>query len=156
MWPSAQGADTARARNARLALTASPDWGRAAQGGARCVGPGSMPFVSPVNLNYNSVTTNMELPVFSWDDDKNASNLAKHGVSFEAAKLVFDDPLHISRQDRIENGEQRWQTIGLVANCVLLLVAHTWVDEDDGTEHIRIVSARRATKIERKVYEQST
>jgi uncharacterized DUF497 family protein len=39
----------------------------------------------------------MELPVFSWDDDKNASDLAKHGVSFEAAKLVFDDPLHISR-----------------------------------------------------------
>ena len=61
-----------------------------------------------------------------------------------------------SRQDRIENGEQRWQTIGLVADCVLLLVAHTWVDEDDGTEHIRVVSARRATKIERKVYEQST
>jgi uncharacterized protein len=122
--------------------------------------PGSMSlvltFASQIDLNYNSVTTNMELPVFSWDDDKNASNLAKHGVSFEVAKLVFDDPLHISRQDRIENGEQRWQTIGLVADCVLLLVAHTWVDEDDGTEHIRIVSARRATKIERKVYEQGT
>jgi uncharacterized protein len=122
--------------------------------------PGSMSFAlqlaSQIDLNYNSVTTKMELPVFSSDDDKNASNLAKHGVSFEAAKLVFDDPLHISRQDRIENGEQRWQTIGLVAGCVLLLVAHTWVDDDDGTEHIRIVSARRATKIERKVYEQGT
>ena len=47
----------------------------------------------------------MGLPLFSWDDDKNASNLAKHSVSFEAAKLVFDDPLHLSRQDRIENGE---------------------------------------------------
>jgi uncharacterized protein len=115
-----------------------------------------MLLVSSINLNYNSVATNMELLVFSWDDDKNASNLAKHGVSFEAAKLVFDDPLHISRQDRVENGEQRWQTIGLMADCVLLLVAHTWVDEDDGTEHIRIVSARRATKIERKVYEQDT
>jgi uncharacterized protein len=115
-----------------------------------------MPFARSINLNYNKVTTNMELPVFSWDDDKNASNLAQHGVSFEAAKLVFDDPLHLSRQDRIENGEQRWQTIGLVVDCLLLLVAHTWVDEDDGTEHIRIVSARRATKIERKVYEQGT
>ena len=46
--------------------------------------------------------------------------------------------------------------IGLVADCVLLLVAHTWVDEDNGTEPIRIVSARRRAKIERKVYEQST
>ena len=98
----------------------------------------------------------MGLPVFSWDNDKNASNLAKHGVSFEAAKLVFDDPLHVSRQDRTENGEQRWQTIGLVADCVLLLVAHIWVDEGNGTEPIRIVSARRRAKIERKVYEQST
>jgi uncharacterized protein len=120
------------------------------------VGPGSKPFAGLININYNNVTTNMKLPLFSWDDDKNASNLAKHGVSFEAAKLVFDDPLHISRQDRVENGEQRWQMIGVVADCVLLLVAHTWLDEDDGTEHIRIVSARRATKIERKVYEQST
>jgi uncharacterized protein len=94
--------------------------------------------------------------VFAWDDDKNASNLAKHGVSFEAAQRVFDDPLHLSRQDRSENGEPRWQTIGLVADCVLLLVAHTWMDQDDGTEHIRIISARRATKIERKVYEKGT
>ncbi len=98
----------------------------------------------------------MKLPLFSWDDDKNASNLAKHGISFEAAKRVFDDPLHLSRQDRIENGEQRWQTMGLVAGSVVLLVAHTWFDEDDGTEHIRIVSARRATRVERKTYEQST
>ena len=98
----------------------------------------------------------MKLPLFSWDNGKNASNLVKHGISFEAAKLVFDDPMHLSRQDRIENGEQRWQTMGLVAGSVVLLVAHTWFDEEDGTEHIRIVSARRATKVERKTYEQST
>ena len=94
--------------------------------------------------------------MFSWDDSKSAINLAKHGVSFEAAKLVFDDPLHVIRQDRVENGEQRWQTIGQVADCALLLVPHTWFDDDDGTEHIRIISARRATKVERKVYEQGT
>lgn len=94
--------------------------------------------------------------VFSWDGNKSTSNLAKHGVSFETAKLVFDDPLHVSRQDRVENGESRWQTIGRVADCVLLLVAHTWFDDDDGTECIRIISARCATKIERKVYEQGT
>lgn len=94
--------------------------------------------------------------MFSWDNNKGIGNLAKHGVSFEAAKLVLDDPLHVSRQDRVENGQQRWQTIGLVADCVLLLAAHTWFDEDDGAEHIRIISARRATKIERKIYEQGT
>lgn len=92
--------------------------------------------------------------MFSWDEAKNASNRRKHGISFEAAQLVFSDPLHLSRQDRIENGEQRWQTIGLVGNVVLILVAHTWHDTEDGSEHIRIISARRATTLERNVYEQ--
>jgi uncharacterized DUF497 family protein len=91
--------------------------------------------------------------LFSWDEAKNASNQRKHGVSFEMAALVFDDPLHLSRQDRIEGGELRWQTIGKAGNAVLLLVVHTWRDADEG-EHIRIVSARRATKLERTIYEQ--
>jgi uncharacterized DUF497 family protein len=56
--------------------------------------------------------------VFSWDDAKNEANKQKHGVSFEAAQLVFDDPLHFSMQDRIEHGEQRWQTIGQVGVAV--------------------------------------
>jgi uncharacterized protein len=92
--------------------------------------------------------------LFSWDDAKNKSNQHKHGVSFEAAKLVFDDPLHVTRQDRIENGEKRWQTVGMAGGVVLLLVAHTWAEEESGAEHIRILSARRATKLERGVYEQ--
>ncbi len=94
--------------------------------------------------------------MFSWDDAKNESNQRKHGVSFEAAKLVFDDPLHITRQDRIENGEQRWQTIGLVGGVVLLLVAHAWCEAESGAEHIRLISARRTTRLERKIYEQGT
>ncbi len=94
--------------------------------------------------------------MFSWDEAKNKDNLLKHGISFEAAQLVFDDPLHISRQDRIENGEERWQTLGFADGVVLLLVAHTWRDTETEAEHIRIVSARRATKLERKVYEQGT
>jgi uncharacterized protein len=79
---------------------------------------------------------------------------SNQGASFEAARLVFEDPLHISRQDRDEDSEQRWQTIGMVGNVALLLVAHTWEDTESDGEHIRIVSARRATKLERKVYEQ--
>ena len=94
--------------------------------------------------------------MFSWDDAKNDANKQKHGVSFEAAQLVFDDPLHFSMQDRIEHGEQRWQTTGQVGGIVLLLVAHTWHESESGTEHIRIISARRATKLERKMYEQGT
>ena len=93
--------------------------------------------------------------MFSWDDAKEVNNQRKHGVSFALAQLVFDDPLHVSRQDRIEAGEERWQTIGMAGGVVLLLVAHTW-HEADGEEHIRIISARRATKLERKVYEQGT
>jgi uncharacterized protein len=98
----------------------------------------------------------MVVTVFSWDEAKNKRNQRKHGVSFEAAKLVFEDPLHVTRQDRTEDGEQRWQTVGMVGDVVLLLVAHTWEDTESDGEHIRIISARRATKLERKVYEQDT
>ncbi|MHB1054103.1 MAG: BrnT family toxin [Thiobacillus sp.] len=94
--------------------------------------------------------------MFSWDDAKNANNQRKHGVSFDAAALAFDDPLHVSRLDRVENGEQRWQTLGMAGDVVLLLVAHTWHEATNGTEHIRIISARRATQLERKIYEQNT
>ena len=59
-------------------------------------------------------------------------------------------------QDRIENGERRWQTLGMVDGCLLmLLVAHTVQDDGDGTEVIRIISARRAEPKERKRYEQN-
>ncbi len=88
-----------------------------------------------------------------WDESKNQINQTKHRLGFETAQHVFDDPLHISRQERIEGGEQRWQTIGLVHGVVLLLVAHT-VTEVDGHETIRIISARKADKTERRIYEQ--
>ena len=55
----------------------------------------------------------------------------------------------------IENGEARWQTIGIVEGFLVLLVAHTVNEDEDGTEVIRIISARRADRKERKSYEQS-
>jgi uncharacterized protein len=88
----------------------------------------------------------------SWDENKNAQNKVKHGVSFELAQTVFEDPLHSSKLDRVTGGEERWQTIGLVGNTVILLVAHTWMTSNE-QEHIRIISARRATKAERRIYE---
>jgi uncharacterized DUF497 family protein len=88
---------------------------------------------------------------FVWDEIKNSTNRRKHQVSFETAQLVFDDPLQVSKQDRIEDSEQRWQTIGLVHGVVLLLVAHTHT-EAGGEEAIRIISARKANKAERRIY----
>lgn len=78
----------------------------------------------------------------------------KHRVSFEVASRVFADPFALVEQDRIENGEHRWRTLGAVNGCLLLLVAHTVRDDEDGTEVIRIISARRAEPKERKRYEQ--
>jgi uncharacterized protein len=90
---------------------------------------------------------------FEWDPDKAASNFRKHSVSFETAVLVFADPNALAEQDRIENGEERWQTIGLVGDTVVLLVAHT-VSEDGDIEVIRLISARRANRRERRRYEE--
>jgi uncharacterized protein len=91
---------------------------------------------------------------FEWDDRKDEINRAKHGVSFETARLVFEDPMHLSLQDRHEAGEERWQTLGLVGGVVLVLVAHTYRVDPHGEEVIRIVSARKATTHERRWYEE--
>lgn len=91
---------------------------------------------------------------FEWNITKARQNLQKHHVSFETAARIFADPFALSRQDRIENGEQRWQTLGCVEGQLLLLVAHTIRDDTDGAEIVRIISARRAEAKERKRYEQ--
>ena len=89
---------------------------------------------------------------FEWDPVKAETNFRKHGIRFEIAAQVFDDPFHLAVQDRFENGEYRWQTIGMVYGCVVVLVAHTTRFED-GTEIIRIISARKAERSEKKRYE---
>lgn len=89
---------------------------------------------------------------YEWDANKARSNQIKHGIRFDDAVLVFDDPRHLSRQDRIENGEHRWQTLGLVHGIIVILVAHT-VRFESGYEIIRIISARKADSKERYRYE---
>ena len=84
-------------------------------------------------------------------EEKNRRNRAKHKVSFESAVLVFDDPNALSLQDRFVAGEERWQTLGLVGGMVILLVAHTFYEEN-GEEIVRIISARKATPGERRIY----
>ena len=90
---------------------------------------------------------------FEWDERKNRANRAKHKVSFETATLVFDDPRAISLLERVVDGEERWHTLGRAGGVVILLVAHTeW--EEGGEARIRIISARKATRGERKMYEE--
>jgi uncharacterized DUF497 family protein len=72
-------------------------------------------------------------------------------VAFEDAMHVFDDPYALFDQDRTEGGEPRWQALGLAGDVVLLLVAHT-VREESPDEVVRLISARQATREERKRY----
>ena len=90
---------------------------------------------------------------WAWDSDKAAANRIKHGLSFETAVLVFDDPLHASNPDPHPHAD-RWRTIGFVGP-VLVLVIHTWPEAFEGGEPVgRIIRARKATARERKAYEE--
>jgi len=90
---------------------------------------------------------------FEWDENKNKLNQTKHGVSFEEAKQVFDDALHISKLDyRFSYFEERWITIGATQNRHILVVANLFFS-DVGEEIIRIISARPANTKEKKYYE---
>jgi uncharacterized protein len=90
---------------------------------------------------------------YDWDEDKNQSNYVKHGISFQTAILIFDDPNVVSEVDRIVDGEERWQSLGVIGNLMIVLVAHTWRLQDSD-EIIRVISARKATPKERKRYEE--
>ena len=90
---------------------------------------------------------------WTWDEEKNRRNRRVHGLSFETAEFVFDDPLAASRPDHLA-GEERWQTIGMIDGVIVLLV-HTWPESDSSGEEVgRIISARKATVHERKAYEE--
>jgi uncharacterized protein len=84
---------------------------------------------------------------FEWDPDKAASNLAKHSVDFYAAAEVFADPARLVRPDTSHSDdEQRFQTIGAVRGVVLFVVYTMRGDT------YRIISARKASRDERKAY----
>lgn len=88
---------------------------------------------------------------FEWDTNKAATNLAKHGVSFDGAKTIFDDPLYIDFYDPDHSDdEHRYIMIRVSEQDRLLLIAYT--ERDDV---IRLISAREATRTERKAYEQN-
>lgn len=90
---------------------------------------------------------------FEWDEFKNVANLRKHGISFEEAIKIFEDPGYRSEQDRTENGEERWQSFGRIGPLLLAMAAHTW-SEANGDEIVRVISARYATPKERRNHER--
>jgi uncharacterized protein len=88
--------------------------------------------------------------VFEWDDDKAASNLSKHGISFIEAVTVFRDKLGIMKRDIAHStDEDRFLLIGISFERRILTVVHV-----ERGERLRIVSARRATSRERRDYER--
>ena len=91
---------------------------------------------------------------FEWDVEKARTNLRKHGVAFETAVHVFDDPFRLLEWRGFEGGEDRWSMVGLVGAQLTLLVIHTYPGDGDADERVRIVSARFATRHERDRYEQ--
>jgi uncharacterized protein len=88
---------------------------------------------------------------FEWDERKNRANIAKHGVGFDEARRVFSDPHLIIREDRVIEGERRLHAIGYVER--VLLVVHTVREEGLGAI-IRVISVRKATPLERRLYEE--
>ncbi len=91
---------------------------------------------------------------FEWDKFKNAINIQNHGISFEEAIEVFEDPLHISKLDyRFDYFEERWITLGSTSRYKIIVVAHMLFDENN-EEIIRIISSRKANSKEVKIYEK--
>jgi uncharacterized DUF497 family protein len=87
---------------------------------------------------------------FKWDSRKAESNVVKHGVSFDEAATVFNDPLALTFEDRAySHAEHRYLTFGLSSAQTPLVVCHT-----DRGDNIRVLSARRMTPKERRDYEQ--
>ncbi len=85
---------------------------------------------------------------FQYDSDKAAANLRKHGVSFADAEGVLEDPLAVTVEDPDAEGERRFITVGLGSAGELLVVVYAERDDE-----YRLISARRATRKERKDYE---
>lgn len=87
--------------------------------------------------------------VFEWDEDKNKTNLAKHGIDFETAALVFKDDNRLEYFDFAHSlEEERFITIGMINDVTVVVVVVYTVR----TSAIRIISARKATKRERNFY----
>lgn len=87
---------------------------------------------------------------FEWDEDKAATNVEKHGVSFEEAQTVFDDPLFVDFYDLEHSHEEhRYIILGASNQGRLLMVSYT-----ERGDNVRLISSREATPAERRAYEE--
>lgn len=85
---------------------------------------------------------------FEWDEAKNQANLKKHGISFDEARLIFEGRIVSRVDDRFDYGETRVISIGVIRELVAVVVVHT-----NRSGVTRIISARLASRDERKVYD---
>lgn len=84
-----------------------------------------------------------------WDPTKAVSNLRKHGVRFSDAESALFDPVAVTLEDRSATGEQRFVSVGADNGGRLVVVVYAYRGD-----HIRLISARNATRAERKAYEE--
>ena len=90
---------------------------------------------------------------FEWDSSKARQNLRKHGLAFERAASIFQDPDALSEFDEHHSEqEERWITMGVDSTGTVLVACHTFQESDDSNATIRLISARKATKNEVKQY----
>ncbi len=91
---------------------------------------------------------------FEWDTKKEKINMLKHGITFEQASYVFADPFALNKyDDEHSENEDRWILLGRSLNETIIVVIHTFRDID-GTEFVKIISARKATKKEKQAYQK--
>lgn len=87
---------------------------------------------------------------FEWDENKNQANIRKHGIDFAQAIYIFADPFALNLpDDEHSDDEERWILLGKNIQLAVLLIVHTYRDGDC----IRIISARKSTKNEQRIYE---
>ncbi|MEO5922274.1 MAG: BrnT family toxin [Bryobacteraceae bacterium] len=103
---------------------------------------------------YHSRVSGEQAFQFEWDEVKAASNLRKHGVTFELASTVFLDPRILTVADLAHSEiEERWFAIGLAGNGVMLSIVYLWWESGPGLTKVRLISARPATRNEARQYE---
>ena len=93
---------------------------------------------------------------FDWSEAKAAINFNKHGVSFELASSVLNDPRILTVADTEHSeSEERWFSVGLAGNGTMLSIAYLWAEAELGLVKIRLITARRATAQEIRSYGES-
>jgi uncharacterized DUF497 family protein len=90
--------------------------------------------------------------IFEWDGRKDRANIAKHGIPFQSAAAVFDDPFRLDEWNRSVTSEERRHVIGVAGDNLLVLFVVYTERKSDGQKTIRIISARKASRKERGRY----